>query len=342
MTQLPAVLALDVGGANLKASDGDRYCASQPFALWKNPTGLADALRTFLTDAPQTAHWAVTMTGELCDCFATKRDGVTAIIDAVVAAAPAEVVVRIYLTDGSLVVPEEAKQRHREAASSNWHAMGAFVAKRIAPRAGVLVDVGSTTTDIIPLVGGRPVAVGRTDVDRLAIGELVYTGVVRSPICAVTPTLPYRGRVCGTAQELFATAHDAYLMLRMLPEHGEDCNTADGRPATREFARARLARCICADGETFDEHDAMTASAVVKLAQARRIADAFSRATPSMIESPQVVVVGGQGEFLAREALAHVGWAGKITSLAEEFGPSASRVGPAFALAQIAREARWS
>lgn len=334
---IATTLALDVGGANLKASDGDRYCASHPFALWKNPAGLTEAVRSLVAEAPRSSHWAVTMTGELCDCFATKREGVAAIVDAVVAAAD-DAEVRIYLTDGSLVAPAEAMRRHREAAASNWHALGEFVAQRISPRAGVLVDVGSTTTDIIPLAKGHAAAVGRTDTDRLAIGELVYTGVVRSPLCAVTPTLPWRGRVCGTAQELFATTHDAYLTLGMLPENEHDTDTADGRPATREFARSRLARCICADADTFDENDAKTASAVVKLAQARRIADAFSRATPSLIEPPQVVVVGGQGEFLAREALAQVGWAGSVISLAEELGPAASRIGPAFAVARIARE----
>lgn len=333
----PHLLALDVGGANLKASDGDRYCASQPFSLWKNPAGLADAVRALIADAPKSPRWAVTMTGELCDCFATKREGVATIVDAVVTVADGAEVL-IYLTDGSLVSPDVAKQRHREAAASNWHAFAEFAAQWISPRAGVLIDVGSTTTDVIPLARGHAAAVGRTDTDRLAIGELVYTGVVRSPICAVTTTLPWRGRVCGVAQELFATTHDAYATLGLLPENAHDCDTADGRPATREFARSRLARCICADAEMFDENDAMTAAAIVKLAQTRRIAEAFSRATPSLIEPPQVVVVAGQGEFLAREVLTHVGWAGSIISLGEELGPAASRVGPAFALARIARE----
>lgn len=334
---LSNVLALDVGGANLKASDGDRYCASQPFPLWKNPAGLTDAIRALVADSSRPARWAVTMTGELCDCFETKREGVTAIVDAVIAAADGAEV-RIYLTDGSLVAPDVAKQRHREAAASNWHALAEFAAQRISPRAGVLVDVGSTTTDIIPLAKRHAAAVGRTDTDRLAIGELVYTGVVRSPICAVTPSLPWRGRICGTAQEMFATTQDAYLTLGLLLESEHETDTADGRPATRAAARSRLARCICADAEMFDEEDAKKAAAVVKMAQARRIAEAFSRATPSLIEPPQVVVVGGQGEFLAREALSQVGWAGSVISLSEELGPAASRVGPAFALARLARE----
>jgi probable H4MPT-linked C1 transfer pathway protein len=263
---------------------------------------------------------------------------VAAIVGAVVEAAGNRDV-RVYLTDGTLVSPDEAVRRSLEAAASNWHAMAAMVARQVAA-AGVLLDVGSTTTDIVPFAGGRPVAAGCTDTERLASGELVYTGVVRSPICAVTPTLPWRGRVCGVAQELFATTLDAYLLLGELPEDEADCNTADGRPATRAFAQDRLARCVCADRETFDDRDARAAAAVVRPAQVRRIAEAFTRVTQAMPEPPRTAVVCGQGEFLARDALRHVGWLGPVRSVADEFGPAASRVGPAFALARLARGER--
>jgi uncharacterized hydantoinase/oxoprolinase family protein len=125
-----------------------------------------------------------------------------------------------------------------------------------------------------------------------------------------------------------------------LPEDDADRNTADGRPATRAAAHDRLARCICADREMFDDRDAKTAAAVVRQAQVRRIAEAFSRVTQDMPEPPRTVVVCGQGEFLARDVLRHAGWAGPIVALGDEFGPAASRVGPAFALARLARADR--
>jgi probable H4MPT-linked C1 transfer pathway protein len=330
------ILALDVGGANLKASDGAAYHASRYFPLWRNPQGLAEALRALIAEAPPSRTIVATMTGELADCFATKREGVAAIVEAVVAAADGREV-QIYLTDGTFALPEDAKRRHLEAAASNWHATASLVARQIVPSAGVLVDVGSTTTDLIPMVGGRVAAAGRTDPERLATGELVYTGVVRSPICAVTPTLPWRGRVCGVAQELFATTLDAYLLLGLLPEDEADRNTADGRPATRVAAHDRLARCLCADREMFDERDARVAAAVVQQAQIRRIAEAFTRVTQAMAEPPRTIVVAGQGEFLARAALRHAGWVGPIVSPADEFGPIASQVAPAFALARLAQ-----
>ncbi|MGC3968379.1 MAG: hypothetical protein QM775_13695 [Pirellulales bacterium] len=53
---------------------------------------------------------------------------------------------------------------------------------------------------------------------------------------------------------------------------------------------------------------------------------------------PEVVVVAGQGEFLARRMLTHVGWHGPVTSWAQHYGTTASQVGPAYALAILAGE----
>src|SRR5437870_5960582 len=79
----PAVLGLDMGGANLKAAHttgAGRLC---PFELWKRPAGLGRALQELVQQMPRFDVLAVTMTGELCDCFATRRQGVYAILDAV-------------------------------------------------------------------------------------------------------------------------------------------------------------------------------------------------------------------------------------------------------------------
>jgi probable H4MPT-linked C1 transfer pathway protein len=333
------VLGLDIGGANLKASDGAGFARSVYFPLWRTPEKLSEALVELVAEAPPCGTWAVTMTGELADCFRNKQDGVAAILHAVEIATvrqPRPPQVAVYLTDGSFVSINEANERYIEAAASNWHATASLVARKHITRRGVLIDVGSTTCDVIPFACGKPTALGRTDTERLAVGELVYTGVVRSPVCAVTPTFPWRGRPCPTAQELFATTYDAHLILGHLPEDLGDHNTADGRPATIELARERLARSICADHEEFDAVDARIAAEAIHAAQVRLIAAGWSQVVERL--RPEVVVVAGQGEFLARAMLEHVGFNGPIESLAERFGAAASQVGPAYALAILAGE----
>src|SRR5580692_6884099 len=88
MRMMQNVIGLDVGGANLKAATGGGAARSHPFELWKRPDQLGEAL-TDLLRGWTPAQLAVTMTGELCDCFETKRDGVERILAQIEQAFPA-------------------------------------------------------------------------------------------------------------------------------------------------------------------------------------------------------------------------------------------------------------
>ncbi|HWB00423.1 MAG TPA: hydantoinase/oxoprolinase family protein [Pirellulales bacterium] len=334
-----SVLALDIGGANLKIADGGGFASSRSFALWRHPERLGSELSDLIAIAPPARRIVATMTGELADCFATKADGVRAIVEALLTAA-GDSEVRIYLTDGSLVSTDEAIRRPLEAAASNWHALANFTARFIDPNASLLVDVGSTTCDIIPLVDGQPQALGRTDPERLASGELVNTGVERSPVCALVASLAWRGTECRVAQELFATTYDAYLTTGDLPEEPENRHTADGRPATRDAAHDRLARCICADRSMFTAADAVAAAKRIAAAQQSLLIQAIRQVVGRQRQRPAMVVISGQGEFLARRAVNEALGECTIVSLAERLGPAIARVGPAHALAVLAHERR--
>ncbi len=240
------VLGLDIGGANLKAAHSNRQALSVPFALWKTPALLPNALDRLIQNMPPFDALAVTMTGELCDCFESRRQGVHVILDAVTAiAGPSPI--RVWRNDGYFVDVSVARETPLQVASANWLALATF-AGRYAPKGpALLIDIGSTTTDVIPLVDGRPRPKGRTDQERLWSSELVYTGVRRTPLCAF---VGFR-----IAAELFATTLDAYLLLGYIPEDAMDANTADGRPATKAYAEARIARMFCADVETSTAED---------------------------------------------------------------------------------------
>ena len=119
------ILGLDIGGANLKAATADKRAISVPFPLWKQPEKLSAALTELVAKFPDAEELAVTMTGELCDCFETKRDGVHAIIKAV-RGASARRPIRVWSTDGVFLNSEEAKQDHLKVAAANWHALATF------------------------------------------------------------------------------------------------------------------------------------------------------------------------------------------------------------------------
>src|SRR5436190_20586903 len=229
-----SLLGIDIGGANLKAADGRGWARSVPFALWRNPQGLAQQLGQLVESSPAADRLVVTMTGELCDCFSSKAEGVRHILDSIQIAADSREVC-VYSVDGSFMTAIEARESSQLAAASNWHALAKFACRFVSAQAGLLIDVGSTTTDVIPLVDGRVAARGRNDTERLLSRELLYLGVGRTPICALTDALPLRGQLCRMAAEVFATAADAYLLLGDLNEDLEADWTADGRPLTKKF-----------------------------------------------------------------------------------------------------------
>src|SRR5207244_8470285 len=150
------------------------------------------------------AH-GVTMTAELSQIFRTKRDGVAFVVDAVTRAFP-DCLVRVYAVDGRWLTADEARREPLAIAAANWAATARLVARRYPDC--ILIDVGSTTTDIIPIVGGVPATVGRTDPERLREHELVYTGALRTPAEAIAATVPLGGRPTAVSAAGFALAGD--------------------------------------------------------------------------------------------------------------------------------------
>ena len=331
-------LALDIGGANLKLADGLGYAASYAFHMWKDFHQLARELRMVITEAPASDHLAVTMTGELADCFETKTEGVQFILQALETAADGRYA-RVYLNDGRMVTPQVAMDHPLAAASSNWHALARFAGRYTKRGSALLIDVGSTTCDIIPMVDGKPEPFADNDTDRLLHGELVYTGIERSPVCSLIEVTPYRGSECPIAQEVFATTRDVYLTLGRLREDEKSTNTADGRPSTKAAARTRLGRLISASGERFHSRDAAQMAEVASAAQVRLLSKAVQQVTGRLPEPPQTIILSGHGEFLAKKVVKASKIDGKTVSLEQELGTRVSRCAPAHGLAVLAREA---
>jgi (4-(4-[2-(gamma-L-glutamylamino)ethyl]phenoxymethyl)furan-2-yl)methanamine synthase len=325
------VLGLDIGGANLKAAHTDGSARLVPFPLWKAPQRLAEELRRLTASMPRFDLLAVTMTGELCDCYESKRQGVQAILDAVESAAPGAATL-VWRNDARFVDVHTARQSPLQVAAANWLALATYAGRFTPEGSALLLDIGSTTTDIVPLLNGKPVPFGRTDPERLRCHELIYTGVRRTPLCAL---LGPEG-----AAELFASTLDAYLVLDAIAEDGKDCDTADGRPATKAAAHLRLARMICADLETSTESERRKLALRAMQRQTYYLATGLELVTRRMAAPPRFVVTSGSGEFLARgvlETQTAVQSPG-VVSLAAELGATPSRAACARAIAVLAEE----
>lgn len=330
-------LGLDIGGANLKLADGKGYATEQSFPLWKAPDQLATVMEAMFRTAPSADALAITMTGELADCYRTKNEGVRHILQAVCQVAGTRSL-RVYRTGGSFVTVQDAMDHPQAVAASNWHALATWASRILPTLQGLLIDIGSTTTDIVPLLPGQVSACGSTDTERLALGELVYTGIRRTAVATLVSSLPYRGEMCSVARENFATTGDVYLTLRQLDEDDTNCDTADGRPATRCEAHRRLARMLCADVTEVDANDAYEIALAVKESQLQTLEHAIEKVRKRHPEMMQTALISGSGEFLARELLQRKQPEMPVISLSDYGSLPVSKCAPAHALAVLARE----
>jgi (4-(4-[2-(gamma-L-glutamylamino)ethyl]phenoxymethyl)furan-2-yl)methanamine synthase len=302
-----SVIGLDVGGANTKAAmvEGDEpRVVSEPFEVWREPGGMADVIasvvgRLGVNGAPV----ALTTTAELVDVFASKREGVLRVLEACAAALPGRRL-RVMTTDGELIGLETARAEPLRCAAANWMATALLVARTV-PEA-ILLDCGSTTTDVIPIVGGKVAARGRTDVQRLLAGELVYTGALRTNVAAALSQVPVGGRPCPVSSELFAVSADAHLLLGNLTPEQCTCSFPDDRGPSAADVRSRLARVVCADPEELAEDDLEAIAAAVQEAQIAAIARALGRVAARVPARAPVIAVG-LGAFLARAAAKRCG-----------------------------------
>ncbi len=333
-----SLIALDIGGANLKAADGLGWTASVSFPLWKRWRELPESLRTLVADR-QPEKLVATMTGEICDCYPSRAAGVAHITKSLVAASDAVGCAEppgIYLVDGRIVPAGDASNLWQLASASNWHALARLAASLVPDSRGLLLDIGSTTTDIIPLASGSPAPLALDDPGRMRSGELVYTGVERTAVAAIVRRLPHRGVWRPVASELFAESRDAWLTLGELPENPAATDTADGSPATRDAARIRLARMMLLDPEPFDDRDATSAAEWIASRQAAQVGRALRRVARAVGWRPEVIVVSGHGAGLPLRAVAASGWNLPVIRLADSFGPEVARAAPAYALAMLA------
>ncbi len=304
---MPGIIGWDIGGAHLKAArlEGGSIIDVVQIAcpLWLGVDQLYEAFDEAKARLGSAEVNVATMTGELSDAFADRASGVAAISEAALCALGAA---RIYAGPAGFVAAEAAVKNVAMVASANWHASATFVARHVGE--ALFVDMGSTTTDIIPLKGSQAAALGYSDATRMAHGELVYAGVVRSFLMAGLRLVPFGGRWVPIMNEAFATTSDVYRILGDLAEDADLMPTADGQPKTIEASRARLARQIGIDARDVSAQALDQLAAFFAEAQLRETSDSASLVLSGALLKDIAPVVGaGAGRFVVERLAARLG-----------------------------------
>lgn len=315
MTQ-PFVVGWDIGGAHLKTclwQDG-RVLDAQQIAcpLWQGLDKLDLSIDQLAALGPswQAAlaggehRHAVTMSGEMVDHFADRAMGVAAIVRHLANRLGCS---RLAFYAGELgwLGVADAAGAWRLIASANWRAAASHAAALLGD--GLWLDIGSTTTDIIVLQGGRVASASLSDADRLASGELVYQGVVRTPLCALAERIDFDGRGFNVMHEWFAATADVYRLTGELEAAHDLQPSADGGPKDDPGSARRLARMIGHDAAASELQRWRDFALAWRRCQLDRIGNSLARVLHTWpLPDGAPFIAAGCGRFLvdvlAREA----------------------------------------
>ncbi|MDI1309587.1 MAG: hydantoinase/oxoprolinase family protein [Methylotenera sp.] len=308
------IIGWDVGGAHLKAAlldaEGNLLQVLQvSCALWRGLNELEAAIDDVLSQFPiSNVTHAITMTGELVDLFANRQTGVNEISRVMHAklVGSKQFYTGAHDSDFSgFVTIDKVNTNWQHIASANWLASAGFVAKQVEH--ALLIDIGSTTSDFVLVTAHQPVCLGLTDAARMQTEELVYTGVIRTPLMALTQKIQFENTVTSVAAEYFSTTADVYRLTHDLVDEDDMTDTADGKEKTVQASAQRIARMIGHDAVDKPLDTWIALAQAFKQQQLSRLQEVATKHSLRVNSAAKLSIVGaGAGSFLAREIAKHM------------------------------------
>lgn len=311
-------LGIDVGGANLKIASEDGWEILY-YPMWRRAGELESVLKD-IAKKYSASRAGVVMTAELSDVFRSKEEGVKFIANAC-----KKVFDEVFFLDlnGNL---SDAVYDPRQFAASNWIASTSFLLKE-GYRDFLFVDIGSTTADIIPVTD--KIEAAKTDFERLKRGEMIYFGILRTPVFYVLKEF----ESAPLCPEFFAITADVFITTGDIAEDDYTCETPDGKGRDKISCMRRLARTICCDLEELGVDKVTQLAFEAKKSMKEWLKIAISK---KLEEYGVKRVFGcGIGEFLIREVCRDAGI--RFSGISDMYGEY-SKLFPAFAMLKLVQK----
>ena len=295
------VIGWDIGGAHIKAARVDRNgtvlaVAQIPCALWHGLAQLHTALDAVSDKIGGAKRHVATMTGEMVDLFVNREVGVATIANAL-REHFSDTTLYFYAGGDQFVSFASVRENVARIASANWRAPIQLLAGKVSD--ALFIDIGSTTTDLIAIVDSRPQIKGHDDFTRLVTGELVYSGVVRTPLMALTEQIAFRGESVPLMAELFATTADVYRLTNELPPNADQHPTADGKEKSMLASARRMARMIGCDVESATMEEWRNMAVAFRASQVQKLQTALDKvASLPGLGDNAAIIAAGVGQFL--------------------------------------------
>ena len=141
---------------------------------------------------------------------------------------------------------------------------------------------------------GKECAIGKSDFDRSATGELVYTGTLRTNLASFLDKVELNGKEYRVASELFAQTADVYTVLDLITEDDYICDTFDGEGKSKLDCAKRIARVVCADLEMLSMDDIIEMCEFIHKKQVEQIADGLKQVHET--QNLDLIVTTGLGK----------------------------------------------
>ena len=302
---LESALGWDVGGAHIKvAKAAGNKSISQvcqvPCQLWRGLDQLQASIDIIKKNINfSESLFVVTMTGEMVDHFSSRKEGICRIVDKMESNF-SKIEIRYFAGANGFVNAREAAREYRLIASSNWLGSAKFFASQL--KDALFVDIGSTTTDVTSIRDHEVMNEGCTDAERLYTQELVYCGVVRTPVFALCKAAPVGDRLIPVINEYFANSADLYRLTGELPQYADMGDTADGRGRDNLSSAIRLARTFGYDAVPEALAQWQEVAGYIREQQIQTIINACRKCLSRVRQSLEVPIIGaGVGRFLVRE-----------------------------------------
>ena len=351
-----AILGLDIGGANTKAAL-IKYSNSIPlesfsyieyFPFWEQTLkDIPEMFNRIINQLVKSNGYsmekvdsiAITITAELSDAFETKKEGVLTILKALEQVFEKEKMVFIN-NENKFIDFNQVSSNPISVAAANWVSTSLFLGKFV-PNC-ILIDAGSTTIDIIPILNSIPVSKGKTDIERLINHELIYTGGLRATIPSITHFVPYKGSIVRISFEKFALISDVHRILNNIDEKDYINDTADNRSKSLDDCYARLSRILCMDSDTISKEELVNIAKYIYDQQLEIVKTEIAQfmkqlniRTTEFRESPHFVITGLSAEFLIKKSLKELGYNDissyeEITKIPDNISSSAFAIAGAY------------
>ena len=247
MTEDVKFLGIDIGGAHIKLIGLNKkrsvcFANYRKCYVWKGLDSLKKEFEYINNlNFDKKIICGITMTAELCDIFKSKKIGASQISNL------CKILKYNFLfySKQKNIFTKDVKGNYKNIISMNWHAVARYFMRYYKNL--IIIDFGSTTTDFICIKDGIISNVGVDDLSRLSEGELIYTGVVRTPLFGIQNKINYKNKVYHIIPELFSSTSDIYRVNNFINKNFDVDDEADHQGKSLTKSLIRISRSFAID-----------------------------------------------------------------------------------------------